>query len=141
MRFLKTSEYAIRVLVYMTRDARVRYSVFHLHRELNMPYKYLGRLMHRLAKAGLVEVSRGKTGGYMIARPTDSVYLSEIVGAVEGLGDFERCVLGLPTCSDENPCPLHGLWESYRNALRDMLSETTLQDLANEPDNKPPAGS
>ena len=54
MKLSKTSEYAIRVLVFLAGNPGKRYSVNRLHLELNLPYKYLGRLMSNLAEAEIV---------------------------------------------------------------------------------------
>ncbi|NIM19386.1 MAG: Rrf2 family transcriptional regulator [Candidatus Latescibacteria bacterium] len=130
MRLLKTSEYAIRVLSHMARNEAERYSVSSLHRALGIPYKYLGRLMRKLTKAGLVDAARGKTGGYVITRPPGSIHLIEIVEAVEGLEDFDHCILGFEACSSDQPCPLHDQWGVQRDSIRRMLEEASLEDLA-----------
>tara|TARA_B100000315_G_C14515819_1_gene559101 strand:- start:446 stop:637 length:192 start_codon:yes stop_codon:yes gene_type:complete len=42
----------------------------------------------------------------------------------------EICVIGLDLCSDYAPCPLHHQWEPIRSAIRGMLSEENLEELA-----------
>lgn len=129
MRFQKTTEYAIRVMVFLADHPDQRYSVNQLHRILEIPYKYLGRLMHKLSGAGLVDVAQGKQGGYRILKNLAELYLYEIVGVVEGLDDYEGCVLGFPECSSENPCPLHKLWLERQESIKEMIYNTTLADL------------
>jgi len=129
MRFQKTTEHAIRVMVFLANHLNERYSVNRLHQVLEIPYKYLGRLMHRLSNAGLVDVTQGKKGGYRITRDLSEIHLHEIVGVVEGLEDYHRCVLGFPECSSENPCPLHHMWMERQESIKDMVYKTTLADL------------
>jgi len=130
MRFQKTTEYAIRVMVYLAERAGERFSVNALHKALNIPYKYLGRLMNQLAQKGLVTVAQGKFGGYTVEKKSlASTYLYQIVDAVEGLEDYDRCILGFLKCSDEHPCALHHLWLGIRKQIKDMLYSTTLADL------------
>lgn len=129
MQLYKTSEYAIRVLVYMAAQDREIFSVMRLHRELQLPYKYLGRLMRHLAKSKLLRSSRGKMGGYRFARPCTEIYLAEIIEAVEGMESYDRCLLGFPSCSDDNPCPLHHLWGKHRDGFKEALRTTSLADL------------
>jgi Rrf2 family protein len=130
MRFSKTSEYAIRVLVTMVQEGPGPYSTYRLHKSLNIPYKYLGRLMKRLADAGFLDSVRGKAGGYHLRGDTTQIYLYQVVAAVEGLDDFDRCILGLPNCSDENPCSLHHQWGPHRDAIQTMLQSVSLAELA-----------
>ncbi|HHE54620.1 MAG TPA: Rrf2 family transcriptional regulator [Caldithrix abyssi] len=129
MRFQKTTEHAIRVMTYLAVNKDRRFSVNVLHKELNIPYKYLGRLMSKLSQAGLVEVEQGKYGGFKLARDLDKIYLYEIVGVVEGLDDYDRCILGFPQCSSENPCPLHFRWIEIQKKLKELMYNTTLADL------------
>lgn len=129
MRLSKTTEYAIRVMVYLANHMDQRYSVNELHKTLNIPYKYLGRLMNRLSAANLVEVLQGKQGGYRIIQNLANIYLYQIVGVVEGLDDYQRCLLGFEDCSEVNPCSLHQFWGEERERIKDMLYNTTLADL------------
>lgn len=137
MRFQKTTEYAIRVMVFLAASQHEVYSVNRLHRELNIPYKYLGRLMHKLTQAEFVTVTHGKQGGYRINSYRQPIYLYQIIGLVEGLENYDRCVLGFDACSDDNPCPMHQIWLDFRNDLRDMIYNTTLEDLEESEFNKP----
>ncbi|MEJ2054338.1 MAG: Rrf2 family transcriptional regulator [Calditrichaceae bacterium] len=136
MRFQKTTEYAIRVMVFLADHREERYSANQLHRILQIPYKYLGRLMHKLSGAGLVDVTQGKQGGYRIIQELSRIYLSEIVNVVEGLGDYGRCVLGFPECSPENPCSLHNMWQSRQESIKNMVYDTTLADLQSNGETK-----
>lgn len=129
MKFQKTTEYAIRVMVFLAKHRDKRFSANSLHRQLEIPYKYLARLMSKLSAAGLVEVLPGKLGGYKITRELSTIYLYQITGLVEGLEDFDRCILGFPECSDENPCSLHSHWLQQRENIKDMLYKTSLADL------------
>jgi Rrf2 family protein len=129
MRFQKTTEYAIRVMVHLAENLDQRLSARTLSDNLDIPYKYLGRLMSKLANAGLVDVEKGSAGGYRIINELDSIYLYQIAELVEGLEDYERCILGFPECSDENSCSLHEHWIAPREIVKNMLYKTTLLDL------------
>jgi Rrf2 family iron-sulfur cluster assembly transcriptional regulator len=129
MRFQKTTEYAIRVMFYLANHQEELYSANKLHQILHIPYKYLGQLMNKLTRAGLVEVVQGKYGGYRLHPNRQNIYLYEIIGVVEGLDNYERCVLGFENCSDENPCPLHQFWLKHREGIKDLIYNTQLRDL------------
>ncbi len=136
MKFNKTTEYAIRVMVFLADHKDERYSVNQLHQILKIPYKYLGRLMHKLSAAGLAHVTQGKQGGYRIFQDLSRIYLYEIVGVVEGLEDYQRCVLGFPECSSENPCSLHHIWIERQESIKEMIYNTTLADLKGDANTK-----
>jgi Rrf2 family protein len=132
MRFQKTTEYAIRVMVYLANHRDVRYSTNHLHRELNIPYKYLGRLMKKLSDGGLIDVMQGKYGGYSISKNLTAIFLFHIIEIVEGLDNYNRCILGFPECSADYPCSLHKRWLPHQEAIKEMLYNTSLEDLKKE---------
>ena len=129
MRLNKTTEYAIRVIVYMARNSDTRFSTMRLHKELHIPYKYLGRLMSKLAAGGFLEVTAGKSGGYKIIKELSSIYLYQIAELVEGLQDFDRCLLGFDKCSDDNPCSLHHQWADIRESIKQLFYTTNLANL------------
>lgn len=133
MRFQKTTEHAIRVMVFLAKHTEKRFSARAIHETLDIPYKYLGRLMSKLAEAGLVQVEQGSLGGYQITRSLDTIYLYQIADLVEGLEDYKRCILGFQECSDDHPCSLHSQWVPNRESFKSMLYETSLADLENGP--------
>ncbi len=129
MRLSKTSEYAIRVMVWLNLNRTELYSVNTLHQKLNIPYKYLAKLMHKLASAKLLNVVQGKHGGYRINSDSGNIYLYQIVGVVDNLDDYDRCILGFPECSESNPCPMHNIWKQNLSDIKDTIYNTTLMDL------------
>jgi len=132
MRLSKTSVYAIRVLVYLAQQSELPCSTNTLHQALDIPYKYLGRLMKMLTDAGFLVSTRGKAGGYRIKGDASQISLHQIIDAVEGVQDFERCLLGLPNCSDTNPCVLHDRWGEQRETIKKMFQSVMLSDLASK---------
>ena len=126
MRFQKTTEYALRVMVFLWDHKNVN----QIHARLNIPYKYLGRLMRNLAEAGFLVVTQGKMGGYRINPQKSQIFLYEIIGSVEGLENYERCVLGFPECSNDNPCSLHNIWLEQQQNLKEMVYNVCLNDLS-----------
>ncbi|MFA7330669.1 MAG: Rrf2 family transcriptional regulator [Candidatus Delongbacteria bacterium] len=129
MRLSKTTEYAIRVMSFLARRSDEAVSVAQLSETLAIPYKYLARLMTQLSQAGLLQSTQGKKGGYRIARPLEEIFIYQIVDVVEGLENYNRCVMGYPQCDDQNPCCMHHLWEPQLLGVRRMIYEHTLADL------------
>ena len=132
MRLYKTSEYALRALIYMANHEEKKYSVSLLHKNLNIPYKYLGRLMPRLAEAGIVIATKGKTGGYCFAKPLDKIFLNEIIDVVEGWDNYNKCILGFDKCGDDKPCPLHEQWGPIKHQILEMFQTVSLNDAIKE---------
>ena len=130
MRFSTTTEYALRVLAKMAGAADERFSVRQLHEDLELPHKYLRHVMSQLASAGLVEVTRGKYGGYMLSRPAEEISILAVVEACEGLQAYSRCLLGLNECSPKRPCALHVHLVPLTRELAALLENTCIDALA-----------
>jgi Rrf2 family protein len=94
------------------------------------PKPYLVKLLHALARGGLLTTKRGYRGGYGLAREPERINLYDIVTAVDGTDAFERCLLGLGRCSAKRNCPVHPLWSKQRARVRKRYQKLTLRDLA-----------
>ena len=95
---------------------------------------FLSKIMQELVSAGLMDSLRGPTGGVKLARASKKIKLFDIVMAIDGRKTLEACVLGLPGCGKNAPCPMHDDWAVVRDSFRRMLNETSLADLANSTD-------
>jgi len=125
----KTTEYAVRVLAYMAKEKDQLLSAKYLHEQLQIPYKYLTRLMTDLAKNGYLISVKGRDGGFRIIKDLKEITLANIVQSVEGMDSFNACILGFHECSGENPCAMHFVWEENKKQLLKTLKTTTLNDL------------
>ncbi|MBK6346719.1 MAG: Rrf2 family transcriptional regulator [Bacteroidales bacterium] len=125
----KTSEYALRILTYMALNSETQLSATILFEELRIPKRYLMRLLTDLSKSGFIQATRGRSGGYVFARPLESIFFSEIIDSVEGLLSYEGCVLGNPVCPIDKPCAMHHIWDKPKLTFLQTLKTTTLADL------------
>jgi len=127
----RSSEYAIRALTFLALQDLPR---FHLARDmaelLGIPAPFLGKVLQPLVARNILASQRGRSGGFKLARPASEISLLQIVETQENLEPLHLCILGQVDCSDERPCPLHEYWRGASHAFLNMLSETTLQHLA-----------
>jgi Rrf2 family protein len=135
MLYSSACEYAIRALTHLALEeselASVRMrSVKEIAERERIPQPFLGKIFQTLVRAGLVFSSKGPYGGFALARPSTTITLYEIRSIVDGTGDLERCAIGLPTCSDDSPCPHHPEWKGLRRQIKEYLQKTTLHDIA-----------
>ena len=126
----KTTEYAVRVLTFMaSQKDKELFSAKYLHEQLNIPYKYLTRLMTDLAKHGCLLSIRGRDGGFKITKSIKEISLAKIIEAVEGMDSFNACILGFHECSSDNPCAMHFVWEKNKEQFVKSLETTSLDDI------------
>ncbi len=89
-----------------------------------IPERYLVQILLQLKGAGLVQSTRGASGGYRLARPADRISLGEVLGAIDGPGD--------PPKGAETPAAqvLAAVWEVIRAAEQAVLDRTTIAELS-----------
>lgn len=125
-----TGEYALRAMAYMAQvDAGKFVLAKDMGRELGIPPNYLGKVLQALARNGLLDSLRGRHGGFCLTRPPKSIFLFEILSAVEPMKRYETCILGRKNCCDETACPIHFTWKEARDKVLTMFKKTPLTKL------------
>lgn len=95
-----------------------------------LPHPYLAKIIHALARRGLVVTRRGVGGGVVLARAAQTITLHQVAEAMDDPLLEERCMLGSAVCSDERACPAHAFWSVHRKAQIDFLRRSNLADVA-----------
>jgi Rrf2 family transcriptional regulator, iron-sulfur cluster assembly transcription factor len=95
-----------------------------------LPHPYLAKIIHTLARRGLVITRRGVGGGVSLARDPREITLYDVAYALDDPLLEQRCMLGAAVCSDERACPAHAFWTDHRAAHIAFLRESTLADVA-----------
>ena len=102
----------------------------------DLPPSYFAKALQALSAAGIVESSRGKTGGYSLARPAAEITMLDVVDAVDGEPTF-RCTeirkrgpTGQPDDAYPRPCGIAEKMYEADRAWRDSLASTTIGQLA-----------
>ena len=127
MIYSRTSEYAIRAFVNLSRVEEGKYAmVKHIAQQEGIPTHFLAKILQQLARKGLLRSSKGPTGGFSLRRKPAEVSLMDIVQALDGLGDYEKCASGLAECSDDAPCGMHDSWKALRSRIIDYLEHTSI---------------
>ncbi len=129
MNFTKTTEYALRILSYMSLHEDELHTSEQLSEKLLIPKKYLQRLLTDLSKSGFLKSMQGRNGGFKFERSPGQIFLSEIIASTEGIAWEPKCIFGFGECAFDNACAMHDLWCDTHNSLAEMLKRTRLSDL------------
>lgn len=84
---------------------------------------YLEQLIAPLRNAGLVRSIRGAYGGYVLADTPAKITAGDVIRVLEGP------INPVEGIDDEEPAKRE-LWIRIRDAIKDVLDNTTLEDLA-----------
>ncbi len=138
--YSKRCEYALRALIWAATHRREgRFQAAEACREVGIPESYTRKVFQSLTQGGFLKAIRGPGGGYALSQPPEDVTVLDVIHAVDGEETFHHCVMGLPCCGDEHPCPLHGVWSDVKGSLLGQLSENTLRQVADAVQAKNPA--
>ena len=129
MNLQKTTRYALMALSRMAREPERSFQADLLCEETKIPKRYLRRLMTDLSKAGFIKGSRGRTGGFVFARPISEITLYDIIEKFEEESFQSKCILGFMFCVVDAPCVMHDDWIEARAKTIEVLQNTTLGSL------------
>lgn len=129
-----TAEYALRAVVHLARQGDAEaLQAQDLAEATGVPQSYLRKLLHELARAGVLASTRGKGGGFTLAVPPERLTLLTIVSCFDQMTPNRRCLLGRTECSDRHPCPVHERWKDAAEEVAAFFRETTLADVLADP--------
>lgn len=97
-----------------------------LESRISVSGKYLEKIMRMLSGRGIVSASRGKEGGYFLARPPEDIKIGDIVRALEDDMEIIECVTKKGACKC---CPSSAVWKKLYNGINELLDSMTLKDM------------
>jgi Rrf2 family nitric oxide-sensitive transcriptional repressor len=134
MRLTVFSDYTLRVLMYLALDRTRLVTIPEIARAYGISQNHLMKVVHHLARAGVVESVRGKGGGVRLARAPAEIRVGEIVRTSEGDVPIVECLSGDPhACRITSSCRLKGILVNAFEVLYEALDEYTLADLVEKP--------
>ncbi|MBV6426375.1 MAG: putative HTH-type transcriptional regulator [Haliscomenobacter sp.] len=124
--------YGLRALIYMAskKSPPSFVNIREISEELDISFHFLTKTFQSLTQENVLKSYRGPSGGIAFARPPEEILLIDIVYILEGRDFFSSCLLGLPGCGEEAPCPVHDFWKEVKSAMREEFETTSLADLA-----------
>ena len=132
MRLTSLADYAVVTMTAAARHAAgARLSATSLAADTGIPLPTVQKLMGHLARAGLLTSARGTGGGFLLAKPADTITLAEIIEAIEGPIAMTKCVEGhADECQLEGSCVSKPHLQAANAAVRGALSSVSLASIS-----------
>ena len=128
--FSNSTKYAIRAIVHMLQNQdKGKNTVVDMANKLNMPQPYLSKILQQLSKSNIISSSKGRGGGFYLTNENGKRPLIDVVICIEGHNVFNKCILGLAECSDENPCLLHLHFKAFKTSIEKSICEQSVDHL------------
>jgi Rrf2 family protein len=133
------SRYALRAMLYLAEmpTAGPPVPMGRIAEAASVPRKFLELILADLREAGFLISTRGKAGGYKLARPTHLISLGEIIRVIEGPLALVPCVsrTAYKRCNDcrsEANCAIRIAMARVRDETARILDGTSLADATAE---------
>ena len=132
------AKYALRALAVLgAADRRVPLPIHEVADRARAPQKFLEAILLELRRHGVLTSTRGKAGGYALARPPELIGLGDVIRLVDGplapipcasLTAYRPCT----DCPDPESCAIRRVMRRVRDATAAILDGTSVADLAHE---------
>ena len=131
MNITTKGRYALRVMLDLAQHADAGFvSLKVTAGRQNVSLKYLEMIISHLKKAGLVESTRGKEGGYRLTRDPNQYTVLEILSCIEdNLAPVSCIQAGEIHCDHAEACRTIPMWKELDEITNRYLSSVTLEDL------------
>ncbi len=131
MRLTSYSNYALRSLQLAALKAPNRIRVDDVVRVHGLARPHIVKIVHELGRAGYLETTRGRGGGFRLAKPAEDIVIGDVIRLTEGRLDVVECFN-----PEKNTCPLIGICklsqaiQKATRAFMAVLDDLTLADIA-----------
>ena len=129
------SRYALRAMIFLAGQPMngAPVPMTRIAAEANVPRKFLELILADLRESGFLFSTRGKSGGYRLARPAHLISLGEIIRTIEGPLALVPCVSRTAyrpctDCKDEASCSIRIAMARVRDETARILDGTSLAD-------------
>ncbi|MDR3414472.1 MAG: Rrf2 family transcriptional regulator [Formivibrio sp.] len=134
MKLTSFTDYTLRVLMYLGLETDRLATIQGIAEAYGISENHLMKVVHHLAKSGMVESLRGKGGGIRLALPPDQIRIGTVIRAAEGDSPIVECFSSHDTCKITPNCKLAGILHRAFEALYASLDQYTLADLLTQPE-------
>jgi Rrf2 family iron-sulfur cluster assembly transcriptional regulator len=134
MKLTSQEEYGLRCLLRVGRAGpEGSVTISELSRSEGISEPNVAKMMRVLRTAGLVQSTRGQSGGYALARPAGEIPVGEVLAALGGRlyeASFCDTHTGMERlCTHMPDCAIRSVWRKVQRAIDDVLEKITLKDL------------
>lgn len=132
--FSKSCQYGFQGVLYIAihEQEGAKIGLREIAEKQDVPMHFLSKILQILVKNKILSSTKGPNGGFNLKKTAETIKLIEIVEAIDGLEMFDVCGIGLKSCSDTHPCPIHHDYKVVKQKIRSLLSDKSLADLVQD---------
>lgn len=135
--FSKATEYALRAVIYIAQKGTTEHkiSVDEISAAIGSPRSFTAKVLQILRKNNrIIHSVTGPQGGFYMTDQHRRLPVRDILIAMNEEHILSKCVLGLHTCNELKPCPMHNQYKKIKEQLIRIFDTRTIGQLAAEMD-------
>ncbi len=121
MEFAIIHDYAIRMVLYLSREPQRIATRSEISRAMYIPLTLVARIGQVLEASGIVEIRRGKKGGYKLKKSPEKITMLEVIESFTGRIAINKCINTPNFCPREGTCPINYVWKEINEKFRNLL--------------------
>lgn len=125
----RETDYAIRSVYYLSHRPGETVMAEEIAREMEIPRKFVAKILQKLVRAGVVRSFQGVKGGFQIASDPGGVSFFDVLTAVEGPIAMNACTVDRKMCGRAPLCSIHPLWIGVREEIEVILKRVRFGDI------------
>ncbi|OAA31772.1 Rrf2 family transcriptional regulator [Kosmotoga arenicorallina S304] len=132
MGFTIKSSYALRALqdlAIASESGRELVSLSEIANKNKIPRDFLEKIFAELREAGFVKSTRGRYGGYTLAKKPEEIKLKAVILKLDRPMNSYMCLQSSDECEIDSNCAVKYVWLKLYKAMMDELGNMTLKDV------------
>lgn len=95
----------------------------------SISYQLACKLLQKLAKAKLVKSTMGAKGGFELAKAPEKISLGDVIVAIQGQVNLNRCLLSGFKCPKKGRCQVRKKLQVLQEHIDGYFEDVTLADI------------
>jgi len=130
------AKYGLKAMVHLARrEGEGTILIADIAQSEKIPRKFLDAILLELKVRGFLISKKGKGGGYALAKTAKQITVGDLVRVLDGPLAPVQCVSHLSyrrceDCVDEAACAVRGVMQEVRDAIAQILDNTTLEQMS-----------
>ncbi|MFN2169555.1 MAG: RrF2 family transcriptional regulator [Anaerolineae bacterium] len=129
MKLSKSTELAIHGLYQLAVTRPRQLLVSEMAGAQHVSTSYLAKVFQKLARKGLVRSTRGKRGGFSLAKSPEEITIADVIRAVEAEEPLFDCLGPVRGCKANGSCLMRARFRQAEKNMYSVLEATSLAEL------------
>jgi Rrf2 family protein len=133
MKLSAKARYAVRILLDLAlHDGHGPVRTADISERTGVSARFIEQILKPLKKDGLVQSTRGASGGYVLSEKPEDVSLARIIRTIEGNLCLTQCCETPKNCHRADTCRSHRAWVRVTQVMEAELEGITIRDLQDD---------